>query len=340
MTADVRSEPNKPWFVRGKALIIAAGAIAAALLAIWGLWDRLFVDTEDNAQIESVTKLRQMSVEEFAASGAGLSLGPSGAGDAHGDAVFHGSSVVSDATAVGSHASPAVDPNSPAGLLGTTIRSAEAPNGTPTEAPESEEPLRTETEPPNTTDSPTTPPATSATPNPTSEPGSGRWSPPIDYLEDVSDDPAVLPYDLPPTTVGHIARTLIEPTTPEGDNLSSEELAARLKEAFDEVESQESAGRLDPQGWVIAVDLSIQGLAGVPLMLTWTLDGVSDVDESWTSRHVAYTVVASTASDHGSAQIWVPRLKADHSYQVNVQLSHSDGTPIDTGDPLLLGQVQ
>ena len=86
----------------------------------------------------------------------------------------------------------------------------------------------------------------------------------------------------------------------------------------------------------MAVNLTLEGLAGVPLLLTWSLDGV-DVPEGWAADNVAYRVVATTPRDSGSAEVRVPNLKAEGVYRVNVKLAfESDGTPIARGEPLEL----
>lgn len=84
-------------------------------------------------------------------------------------------------------------------------------------------------------------------------------------------------------------------------------------------------------GWTIAVQLSLEGFSGVPLLLTWTLDG-TDVPETWASENLAYRVVASTAKDTGTAEVWVPDLAAPGNYRVNVRLSlESNGTTVAYG---------
>jgi len=60
------STDGLPWYRRGKALLVGAGALAGACLALLGLWDRIFpADPGDVARIESVDLLGQSSFKEF-----------------------------------------------------------------------------------------------------------------------------------------------------------------------------------------------------------------------------------------------------------------------------------
>ncbi|WP_459384559.1 hypothetical protein [Arthrobacter humicola] len=114
-----------------------------------------------------------------------------------------------------------------------------------------------------------------------------------------------------------------------GELLPPAEVAAKLERALEEVDADYGTTGKDPLGWTVAVRLSIEGLAYVPLQLTWSLDGV-DVSETWQADNLAYRIIAKTPHDTGIAEIWVPNLHRAGSYNVNVRLTYeADGTTAD-----------
>lgn len=82
----------------------------------------------------------------------------------------------------------------------------------------------------------------------------------------------------------------------------------------------ESSQGKDPLGWTVAVRIDLEGLAHVPMLLTWSLDGL-DVSESWKAENLAYRIVATTPHDAGVAEIWIPDLGRPGAYNVNVRLT-------------------
>jgi hypothetical protein len=133
--------------------------------------------------------------------------------------------------------------------------------------------------------------------------------------------------------------TPVDPIDPNDGPLPVDEVAIRLAQALEAVESVPTApgdSRRDPIGWVIAVNFSVDGLKNVPLLLTWSLDGV-DVPASWAVDNVAYRVTATTAHDGGSVEVWVPDLSSSGAYNVNIKLAReADGTVMGAGKPLRL----
>jgi len=115
--------------------------------------------------------------------------------------------------------------------------------------------------------------------------------------------------------------TVSTPTDPDNpdEDLSAEEMAGRLAEALEQVEQKSGGGYQDPIGWVMIVSLNLEGYKGVPLLLTWSLNGI-DVPTTWSADSVAYKVLATTARDAGSAEVWVPDLQRPGTYKVNVKL--------------------
>jgi hypothetical protein len=290
-------------------LIVSAGAVAAAGIAIFGFWDRIFPpDVVDSAKVESVDMVGSTTLHEFAFTGTTFPLEavPRGAGPGGAEMV------VALPTSV-----PVVPP---------TVQPTLKPPGS--------------TARPTTTRSPAdTPPLDrrpeqfDTTPTPTSLPGAGSWLLPQGYTHAVADDPVFDDLGLDPSDLRKVAATRGDFRGPAGETLSPHQVAENLRDALSAVESAGSESS-DPLGWTVAVDLSLEGLDGVPCLLTWSLDG-ADVPVSWSSSSVAYRVVASTPRDAGSARIWVPDLKAEGTYRVNVTLvRESDGIPIAHGKPL------
>ena len=109
----------------------------------------------------------------------------------------------------------------------------------------------------------------------------------------------------------------------------------RLAGALEEVESSTGPQGKDPQGWTVAVRVDLQGLADVPLLLTWSLDGL-DVPLTWQAEKLAYRVVGGTPHDAGVAEIWVPDLRRAGSYNVNIKLSYEATGVIADWRPLAL----
>jgi hypothetical protein len=125
-----------------------------------------------------------------------------------------------------------------------------------------------------------------------------------------------------------------DPNNPGGDPLPPEEVAKRLAEALEKVDTKNTGGKKDPRGWVVAVNVEVSGLRHIPLLLTWSLDGF-DVPVRWAADNVAYRLTASTEHDTGSVEVWVPDLKKPGKYNVNLTLAlASDGTILTRGEPV------
>ncbi|MCD2443145.1 hypothetical protein LQ757_12750 [Agromyces sp. SYSU K20354] len=325
MATDSAQAEAVPWYLRGKTMIIGAGAVAAAALAIFGLWDRLFPpDLADVATVESIDLIRASSLHDFTSIGREFPLAPS-SGDASG-----GPSIELTAVMVPTPAAPQESPVDP--LLPPPIDAPVAPDAPadPIEAP-------TDDPGPTPDPDPATEPPTPA-PSPTA---SGtmidpqRYLPSDEYLSTMTSDPELDEYI--PGDVSKLAAFQIQPTDTEGgEELPPDELASRLSEALSVVEAAAVDGKADPQGWTIAVSLRLGGLEGVPLLLTWSLDG-GEVPVTWSADNVAYRVVPDTPDDTGSAEIWVPDLQAPGDYRVNVKIyRESDLSPIAHGTPLAI----
>ena len=120
-----------------------------------------------------------------------------------------------------------------------------------------------------------------------------------------------------------------------GEPLPPAEVAVELAAALEQVEAAPSPEGEDPLGWTIAVRVDLEGLASVPLLLTWSLDGM-DVPLTWQAENLAYRVVGATPHDAGVAEIWVPDLKRPGSYNVNIKLSYESSGLVADWRPLAL----
>lgn len=326
MSAHREPDTVTPWFRRSKTLLISAGALAAALLGIVNLWDRVLPAPDpDVASIESVIITKQTSLGDFAQHSVGKDL------------------LLSPAPKAAVH-EPSTDTENLARIQVLAVRSTSPPqtpmrqtHPTPTPAPASQ------------TSRPGTPtPALSSTLSGTSTPMNGtsmagtptaktsmtptkiKIPKPLgaDYLASVEEQEALsgfadgvlkfIPRLLPPETVDV-----------DGKPIPPAEVAKELARALEEVDAIHSTTGVDPIGWTLAVRLNLEGLAHEPLLLTWSLDGV-DVSQNWQAENLAYRIVATTAHDAGVAEIWVPDLKRAGAYNVNVRLTYeSDGTTAD-----------
>ncbi|MFF1635717.1 hypothetical protein [Leifsonia sp. NPDC058248] len=318
MPTDTDPEQKTPWYRRGKAMIVSAGAVAAAGLAIFGFWDRIFPpDLVDSAKVESVDLVGATTLRQFAFPGTTFPLKPA----AH----AAGSQPAVEAVAALPTSPPAPPPADP---------KVAPPGSTPTPSP-----TLTETPSPTATPSESTPPATPGT-SP-ALPGTTfkqyatflAWPPPDAYLQVIVKDPVLTEYAFTRNAAPHELLCLgLDYVGQDGEPLDPQDVAQNLKDSLDATDG----GDTDPLGWTVAVDVSVEGLNGVPLLLTWSLDG-TDVPVSWSTPNVAYRVVATTPRDSGSARIWVPNLKTPGAYRVNVTLVRaSDGTAIAHGKPVEL----
>lgn len=333
MDDEADPKAKTPWYRRATPLIATVGAVVAATVSIIGLWDRFFpADPEDVASIEMVEVVRQSALRDFVTEnlGTNLPLVPE-----REDAAIQ----IPDDGAPG--AVLAVVPSNPPepGVLGTSATPEPGP-GVPTglfETSESADPG----EPTAESTEPATPPSDSDFTA-------------LDVLQEVSaedvgvelfGDPAFLaPEDTNPFSSGAMTRSSLgvgspglDSPVPTGEAASPEVVTAQIVEALSVVEGTFDANP-EPRGWVVAVDLSLEGLSGEPLLLIWSLDGV-DVPQSWANDTLAYRVQANTNRDSATAEIWVPDLAVPGTYKVNVKLiKESDRDAIARGSSELPNQ--
>ena len=172
MATETERETVAPWYLRGKTLIISVGALAAAGLAILGLWDRIFpADLADVATIESVDMLGQVSLHDFVSDSTNFQLGPApGAAAREPSVIIDVAATEPEESAVATSAPPPAD-----ATPSTSVTATPSP------------PV---TMPPTTT----SPPSPASGSPPTDPVGQGTLVPSEDYLDDVVTDPILAPF--------------------------------------------------------------------------------------------------------------------------------------------------
>lgn len=99
---------------------------------------------------------------------------------------------------------------------------------------------------------------------------------------------------------------------------------ASLAEALGQVEAREVHDSVDPLGYTVAVDFTVDGLAGEPLLLTWSLHG-TQVSAHWHATRLGVRLEPAIDEHSGSADIWVPDLRSPGDYTVEVQIVRATG---------------
>ncbi len=343
-----------PWHKRTSTFIIAAGALAAAILGVLNLWDRIFPPPDDDvARIESIHLIKRTPLTGFAPEGIGGLLPLTAVPEAASAERIYDDGGLAGAGFVHAAAPAGRDVVATPQFMGLeeftlrplpTVRPVPRPTFltfTPTPTPTTPSPTPTIT--PTRTASPS--PTLSTTPagSPTLSPGPTlailRIPTPLsdEYVFDVVNDQAMQAYV--PRAREYTARSLVIETVDEkGERVPPAQVAEKLAEALEEVEAATSPQGEDPQGWTVAVRIDLQGLADVPLLLTWSLDGL-DVPLTWQAENLAYRVVGATPHDAGVAEIWVPDLKRPGAYNVNIKLSYAETGLIADWRPLALPDV-
>jgi len=160
------------------------------------------------------------------------------------------------------------------------------------------------------------------------------WPPSDTFSKSVTSQPALDPYAVPPQMLAR----MLPPTLlgAEGTPPPADDVAKRLSQALAKVESSTSGKKKDPLGWAVAVNVDVEGFDDESLLLKWSLDGL-DVPVSWTSDTVAYRLTPKTPHDAGSFEVWVPDLKGQGAYNVNLQLeSEQQKTVLTRAKPVAL----
>lgn len=294
---------------RAKALVVSAGAVATAVIAVVGVWTWLSPrDVQDAASVDlalvSRSTLHEYSLQVPHAF-EGLAENPDGHASAN-----HGIGIVRLAAHVA-----AVPPPDPVPPVITPPSPAPATPTLPSEGPP-------------------------ATPTPTPTTDEGGTAPSNEGA--VVFDPLLEPYRLTKEEAVALLPTHItsadsvDPDSASDDPLTNDEVAALLAQALSEVEAVEVNDSVDPFGYRVAVNFTLDGLAGVPLLLTWSLNGM-DVSATWQATRLGIRLEPSTDHDTGSVDIWVPDLKSSGDYTVEVKIVRaSDEAPLTSGSLLVV----
>ena len=182
------------------------------------------------------------------------------------------------------------------------------------------------------------------TPSPTPQTDLDRSTTPAPGVTSTTD-PAVDPYQLSEeekralVPMPIMGASPVAPDAPSAAPLTDDEVATALAVALNEVESVSTADSVDPLGYRVAVNVVLDGLAGVPLVLTWSLNGV-DVSANWQAPRLGIRLEPTTDHETGSVDIWVPNLKSPGDYIVDVKLVRaSGGTPLTSGNLLITAET-
>jgi hypothetical protein len=322
MTTDAKAESPTPWYLRLKILIIAAGAIAAAIASVIGLANLVSPKDENDAgNIESVALVKPMLLSEFATESLGgeLPLQPNVGSAERGASVVV--TVSRDAAAI------------------TTPPPFEEEEVVETTAPATEAP---------TPDIPTAPATETPTPDvPTESPGASPSASPEDLAVAVAmaNRPEFHGHDIRPSDLWVIPslnpkagdlpfpNQVLNPEAGElgsaspgsasdGEPLTPDEQIDRLLDALAAVEGGDLA-TLDPRGYLVTVEIVLKGYKNEQFLLTYSVDadpGGSKIPQSWAAENLAYYMTPTTQDDAGVADIWIPNLIAPGPYVVNVNL--------------------
>lgn len=223
-------ETRVPWLTRGKAALLAAGAIAGALLALFALWDRIFPpDLVDAASIGSVDVIRQASLSDFASARLSNEMWLQPGGEAHPAMLFFKSVPVS------------VETTGPQVTSEPEIRPSESPTE-PSTAPSEPSTTPSETSPSPSVSSTSSDPPQSPRPSPTPLPTTSTNFPtiPPELVEAVAGDEKLAPFaEMTQEEVTILFFTVVEPIDlrdPQSQP-SAEEVAEGLADALVDVET-------------------------------------------------------------------------------------------------------
>ena len=314
-----------PWYRRSKNFLIATGAVAAALGSVFTLWNIIFTDPADIATIKSLHITARTPLHEFPSELVNKDLTL--------DANAHAALLDDRSHPTRLFFTPLqqVVPTPPphGAVQGSTTRTsglmkAAVFTDIPTTPPD---PNPTETSAP--TISPTAPTQTS-THSPSPSEVSIFGYPSEEYQFDVEEE--LRSSNVAPELARSMSYiTTIDYIADDGQQIPPDQVAERLITALVEVETEDGNQSLDqnsqPMGWTVSVGIDLEGLANVPLLMTWSLDGV-DISATWQAENLAYRIVASTQHDAGVARIWVPDLNRAGPYNVNVRLTYESTATI------------
>jgi hypothetical protein len=322
-----------PWWRRGwrsaAAIVISAGALAAAVGSVLSLWPD--PDPADSARFTSINVISLVPLSEYKERT--LQIVPQSAGM---PPVRTPSSDTVELVAARADVSPQPTPYPP----GT---------GTAESTPSPEDHLPTSTA--SVTTDPTPGESVSLTPS------NGTPVGPLDVAPEMTlraiDE--VLPlvndlapeYDLPtppsdppvaemPAPGRTLAWIILVPAGigEDGNPVAPEVAAERVVELLGETRTVDAgAGKLEPLGAVVDVNVELEGLRGRPVLLTWSIwqqGGETRLFGNWLGTTAAYQLEATSDHDTAGFDLWVPSPREPGSYVIRLALT-ADGVRIASG---------
>ena len=114
----------------------------------------------------------------------------------------------------------------------------------------------------------------------------------------------------------------LSPTDPHDRTIAAGALASHLAAVLREVDAVEVNDAVDPFGYTVSVDVAADGIAGVPLLVTWSLSG-AEVSAHWDARRLGARLQPTT-DDGTSVDIWIPNLRGDGDCTLDVAVVRAD----------------
>jgi hypothetical protein len=313
--------PRRPrWWKRVNTAILAAGALAAAVLAIvalvqWAVPDEE-PDPENSAQFTAVDVLPSVPLSEYKQRTTLVAAAPvEDAGREPSPVLRLASGAGGGQPAPSTTAAPPTMPGSTTAGPSTTAPSTSSPSSTSGS---------TTTSRPTTTGS-----STSGPPGPQQTEG---ISPPttlpdlVEVGRQVADelgcpDPAECP-----AVRDMVTGVAIDP---DGNPVPPDVAAERVLEIL---RNARTDGH-EPLGVVVTTDLDLSGLRGEPVFLTWRMfgfGGSTRLQGEWLNENLAYRIEPRTDHEAATVDLWIPLPPEPGPYVVKVKVTH-DGSGLDSG---------
>ncbi len=107
-----------------------------------------------------------------------------------------------------------------------------------------------------------------------------------------------------------------------GDRVPPEVAARRIVAVLARVRTEDVDGLKEPLGVIVRVRVRIEHAEGVPVQISWEMDGVGDQGQRLTHRWLrgqpAYEVEAANGDDRGVVRLWVPLPPARGRYSLTL----------------------
>ena len=117
-----------------------------------------------------------------------------------------------------------------------------------------------------------------------------------------------------------VLRVILEPAgiDEDGNPVAPEVAAARVVELLGETRTVDAgAGKREPLGAVVDVNVELEGLRGQPVLLSWSIwqqGGETRLFENWLGTTAVYQLEDTSDHDTASFDLWVPTPREPGSY--------------------------